>query len=149
MSKTLSCVFLGAVSLGGEGVLAEGSKGFLPYFNSTSVASGDVIYQEYCASCHGVALEGADNWREPDDDGMMPAPPHNETGHTWHHPDKQLFLITKYGTEKLVGGEYRSNMAGFDETLSDQDILDVLAYIKSTWPKTVIQRHNQINARSG
>ena len=32
---------------------------------------------------------------------MLPAPPHNETGHTWHHPDEMLFAITKYGREGL------------------------------------------------
>ena len=41
-------------------------------------------YQEYCASCHGVNLEGQANWRSRNQDGTLPAPPHDETGHTWH-----------------------------------------------------------------
>jgi len=42
-------------------------------------------YQELCASCHGVNLEGQPNWREYKADGSLPAPPHDEAGHTWHH----------------------------------------------------------------
>ena len=84
-----------------------------------------------------------------DADGYLPAPPHDETGHTWHHPDDVLVAITTHGTEALIGGDYRSNMIGFGDVLSDQDILDVLAYIKSTWPDRVIERHDEINARAG
>ena len=130
-------------------VQGQTSSGILPYEDPDRVANGKAIYQENCASCHGAKLEGAENWRDRDEDGFLPAPPHDDTGHTWHHPDQQLFLITKLGTEKIVGDGYRSNMIGFGDVLSDQDILDVLAYIKSTWPKTVIERHNQINDRAG
>lgn len=75
----------------------------------------------------------------------MPAPPHDATGHSWHHPDTQLFLTTKFGTEALVGGTYKSDMKGFGDILSDAQILEVLAYIKSTWPKRVADRHTEIS----
>ena len=52
-------------------------------------------YQEYCASCHGVNLEGQSNWRSRNEDGTLPAPPHDETGHTWHHETEMLFEYTK------------------------------------------------------
>ena len=81
-----------------------------------------------------------------DDQGYLPAPPHDATGHTWHHPDTQLFAITRHGTAALVGNGYKSRMEGFGDTLSDDDILAVLAYIKSTWPPGIIARHNAINA---
>ena len=58
---------------------------------------GRVVYVENCGSCHGVALEGAANWQQRDVDGYLPAPPHDETGHTWHHSGSYLFLMTKYG----------------------------------------------------
>ena len=67
--------------------------------------------------------------------GKLPAPPHDATGHTWHHPDRQLFAITKYGSAAIVGNNYESDMAGFWESLSDDEIWDVLAYIKSQWPE--------------
>ena len=76
----------------------------------------------------------------------MPAPPHDERGHTWHHPDAQLYEITRLGTEAVVGGGYRSRMIGFGDTLDDADIRAVLAFIKSTWPRQIIERHDELNA---
>ncbi len=58
------------------------------------------IYLKYCASCHGEQLQGQSNWRQRDAEGYLPAPPHDESGHTWHHSDTYLFLMTKYGIEK-------------------------------------------------
>lgn len=125
-------------------VLAEG-KGFLPYRNAEALARGAQVYEENCASCHGAKLEGEENWRQPGADGRLPAPPHDPTGHTWHHPDMVLFRLTKYGPAALVGGDYESNMPGFEGVLSDQDIVAVLAYIKSTWPKEIVEAHNARN----
>ena len=124
---------------------AETPAGLLPYTDATAIKSGQAIYQAQCAACHGADLEGERNWRDRDAEGYLPAPPHDETGHTWHHPDIQLFMITKHGTEALVGNGYKSNMMGFGDILSDQEILEVLAYIKSTWPRRVVATHNRIN----
>ncbi|MDQ7071275.1 MAG: cytochrome c [Rhodobacterales bacterium] len=121
------------------------SGGFLPYQDAERVASGATVYTYYCASCHGLDLSGEANWRSPDEDGYLPAPPHDQTGHTWHHPDEQLFLTVKYGTEKLVGGNYKSRMDGYGSILTDNEIMDVLAFIKSRWPAPVVKRHNQVN----
>ena len=60
------------------------------------------VYAEKCASCHGVALEGRLTGSQRDADGYLPAPPHDETGHTWHHPDLVPLLMTKYGIERLL-----------------------------------------------
>lgn len=120
----------------------------LPYRDPVVVAEGKAIYEAQCAACHGVNLEGEDNWRSPGPDGKLPAPPHDETGHTWHHPDPQLFLITKYGTEAMVGGSYRSNMIGFEDLLTDEQIIAALAYIKSTWPEDIQARHTEMNSRA-
>ena len=68
---------------------------------------------------------------------MLPAPPHDETGHTWHHNDALLFDVTKLGSTAVIGDDYKSNMPGFSETMSDGEIWAVLAYIKSTWPAGV------------
>lgn len=109
------------------------------------VAAGAEIYTAQCAACHGANLEGEPNWREAKPDGLLPAPPHDETGHTWHHPDMQLFMITKYGTEAMVGGNYRSAMMGFGDVLSDSEIIAVLSYIKSTWPPHIREVHDERN----
>lgn len=144
MKQAGTAAILGGVALiatVGAGV----AEGFLPYENTGAVARGQAIYDENCASCHGANLEGEDNWRDRGADGLMPAPPHDESGHTWHHPDQVLFAITKYGTAKVVGQGYESNMPGFEDVLSDEQILEVLAYIKSTWPARVIDMHNARN----
>ena len=127
-------------------VLAQGP---LPYTDAARVAAGAELYAENCASCHGADLQGQPNWKVRDADGYLPAPPHDVTGHTWHHPDTQLIDIVSRGTEAIVGNGYASRMIGYGEILSDQEIRDVLAYIKSTWPAEVIEMHNDINARSG
>ena len=46
---------------------------------------GRSAYSDYCASCHGTNLEDQLNWRQRDQNGYLPAPPHDETGHTRHH----------------------------------------------------------------
>ena len=66
------------------------------------VALGKTIYQAQCAACHGARLEGQPNWRERDNAGRLPAPPHDASGHTWHHPDAVLFDITKHGAAKAA-----------------------------------------------
>ncbi len=101
------------------------------------VARGTRIYAQSCASCHGARLEGQGDWRSPNPDGTYPAPPHDADGHTWHHPDSLLFRYTKLGGRealKDVPG-VKSAMPGFGDGLSDQDIWDVLAFIKSHWPE--------------
>ncbi len=106
---------------------------------SDDLAQGAALYAEHCASCHGAELEGAPDWRRRGDDGLYPAPPHDETGHTWHHGDRLLFDYTKLGGEGLLAArgitDFESGMPGFAESLTDDDIHDVLAFIKSTWPE--------------
>lgn len=134
-----------AATLGGTAVQAQ-DAGLLPWRDPGAVARGAGLYAEYCAACHGADLAGAPDWQRPDARGRMPAPPHDASGHTWHHPDALLFRITKYGTAAVVGDGYQSDMAGFGEVLDDDQILEVLAYIKSTWPRQVIETHDRINA---
>lgn len=114
-----------------------------------TVAQGKQIYAENCASCHGANLEGqVEDWRSPGPDGLMPAPPHDETGHTWHHPDEILFKITKLGIVKAANlKDYKSAMPAYENILSDAEIIAVLSYIKSTWPDEVRAGHDEMNAR--
>ena len=107
---------------------------------------GKNVYMENCASCHGAALEGQANWKQRDPDGYMPAPPHDVSGHTWHHPSSYLFLMTKYGIEKMIGEEYPNNMPAYENELTDNEIIAVLSYIKSTWPKPIQRQHDEISA---
>ena len=99
------------------------------------VALGAEIYRQHCAACHGTKLEGQPSWRERLPNGRLPAPPHDESGHTWHHPDEVLFGITKHGlvAGKYAPANYESDMPAFDGKLSDEEIWAVLAYIKGHW----------------
>ena len=105
------------------------------------LTNGQTLYTEQCASCHGANLEGQPDWRSPDEDGVLPAPPHDETGHTWHHDNQLLFEYTRLGGEEALAARgvtgFQSGMPGFGEALSDNDIWDVLGYIRSTWPDRV------------
>ena len=102
------------------------------------LARGQALYAQHCASCHGADLSGQPDWRERKPDGRLPAPPHDASGHTWHHPMDMLFDMTKQGLVPPLAPEgYQSDMPGFKGVLSDDEIRDVLAYIESTWPEPV------------
>ena len=113
--------------------------------DSQSVAQGQALYKANCASCHGEKLEGQPNWKSRNTAGLMPAPPHDQSGHTWHHADILLFELTKFGLSKIAGAEYKSDMPAFGEIMSDQEITATLSYIKSTWPLNIRKKHDQIN----
>ena len=113
------------------------------------VALGEAVYAENCASCHGANLEGqTPDWRVPGPDGRLPAPPHDETGHTWHHDGDTLFRLTKHGLSELLGPDstYESAMPAYEGVLTDEEILAVLSFIKSTWPADVRARHDAMEA---
>lgn len=96
--------------------------------------TGAQLYAAHCALCHGARLEGQAYWRHRLPNGKMPAPPHDESGHTWHHPDAVLFGITKYGlVPPYAPAGYASDMPGFADRLSDDEIRSVLAFIASHW----------------
>lgn len=114
--------------------------------DATPVSLGRAVYSENCASCLGARLEGQPNWRIRKPDGKLPAPPHDQTGHTWHHPDEQLFRITEIGVRPpLAPDGYKSDMPAFGGVLADKEIWAVLAFIKSTWPQEIQRRQKRRN----
>jgi len=116
-----------------------------------TLALGQKLYSQHCGACHGMKLEGQPSWQRKLPNGRMPAPPHDESGHTWHHTDEVLFGITKLGlVPPYAPPGYQSDMPAFAGTLSDQEIRAVLAYIKSHWktPELLAAREEIIrNAR--
>jgi len=106
---------------------------------------GQDIYREHCAACHGRFRQGQRDWRKRRGDGRLPAPPHDEYGHTWHHPDHILFAITKFGPAAVIGDpSYPSDMPAYEDILTDEEIIAVLSFIKSRWPENIKDRHDQI-----
>jgi mono/diheme cytochrome c family protein len=129
---------LGAAAYVWTGSAGDVQSGVMP--ESVDLVAGKALYAETCAACHGVNLEGQDNWRSPGEDGRLPAPPHDETGHTWHHEDQVLLNYTRLGGREMMaaqGMEFDSGMPGFGDQLTDQEIWSVLGYIKSTWPEEI------------
>ena len=107
------------------------------------VTRGKVVYDHHCASCHGANLEGQPDWRHRLSNGRLPAPPHDATGHTWHHADKNLFDMIKKGMPSIIP-DYKTDMPIFKSVLSDADIWAVLSFIESTWPADIRARQQQV-----
>lgn len=103
------------------------------------VAMGEEVYETHCAACHGFDLEGQPEWQQPYADGSLKAPPHDETGHTWHHSDAYLVESIKLGGARLEPNIGVSAMPAYEDTLTDQQIAAVLAYIKSSWPSEILE----------
>ncbi len=103
------------------------------------VQHGQQIYAVNCASCHGAQLEGQPSWQKPLPTGHLPAPPHNQSGHTWHHPDEVLFHVIMAGTT------YESDMPAFQGLLSDHDVWATLSFIKSTWPEEIRRKQPSLS----
>ncbi|MBA5775575.1 cytochrome c [Stappia sp. F7233] len=133
---------------GGPTAKAEGVTFLGEPLTPEQIGLGRELYAANCASCHGSKLEGQPDWQRRLPNGRMPAPPHNETGHTWHHADRQLFTITQRGVSAVVPG-YESDMPAFEGVLSDAEIAAVLAYIKSTWPERQREFQAKVSARDG
>jgi mono/diheme cytochrome c family protein len=110
------------------------------------LALGEQVYRRQCAACHGAQLQGQPDWRQRDAQGLLPAPPHDASGHTWHHPDEVLIRITKYGVASGAGlASYRTAMPIYDGVLSDEEILAVLSWIKAQWPPHIRAKHDGMN----
>ena len=113
----------------------------LPIMPETvDLSQGATLYAENCAACHGAELEGQPDWRSPGPDGILPAPPHDDTGHTWHHSDAVLYNPPALGGEEVMacmGLPFDSGMPGFADILTPQEIWNILAYIQSTWPDRI------------
>jgi mono/diheme cytochrome c family protein len=102
--------------------------------NAARVALGERVYAQHCAVCHGAKLEGQPQWRRRLPNGRLPAPPHDESGHTWHHPDRVLFAITRNGlAPPYAPPDYESDMPAYAGRLTDDEIWAALAFIKSRW----------------
>jgi mono/diheme cytochrome c family protein len=125
------------------GAMAWRSKGsaIIPLDDPKRVSQGRVLYASHCARCHGANLEGeTPDWQIRKPSGELPAPPHDASGHTWHHGDEQLFAITKHGMARFAPVGYKTAMPSFVGVLGDAEIRAVLAYIQSTWPDEIRQR---------
>lgn len=98
--------------------------------------TGQEIFASNCAACHGAAGEGHPDWRVRNEDGTLQPPPLNGEGHTWHHADGLLYRVVSEGGESFeIPGDqsFKSSMPAFGDQLSHDEIIEVLAYVKSLW----------------
>lgn len=113
------------------------------------LSAGAELYAENCSSCHGANLEGAEDWRGYNEDGTLKPPPHDASGHTWHHADSLLFDYVKLGgaeaMAKVALEEFNSGMPGFGDLLSDEEIWKILDFIKSSWPEKIREAQEEIS----
>jgi mono/diheme cytochrome c family protein len=131
-----------------KGIERAGSSAFwIAPAKGLSLSEGKQLYGQFCVSCHGAQMQGQGNWRERMANGRLPAPPHDVTGHTWHHPDWQLLSMVKDGfVPGLTAPEgYESDMPAFAAALTDGQIKTILAYIKTYWPADVLKAQKEIS----
>ncbi len=85
-----------------------------------SVAAGKAVYAQHCAVCHGVDGHGDG----PAAARLSPPPTDLYAAHVDYHSDKQLY-------DWIHDGINGSAMTGFKGQLSDQQIWDVVNYVRS------------------
>lgn len=115
----------------GRGIAAEQ---VVRNFDPAQMARGQAIFQKNCAVCHGEQAEGTSDWRKPLENGRYPPPPLNGTAHAWHHSTEELKRFILSG-----GPPGEGRMPGWEGVLQDQEIDDILIWIKSLWPEEVYQ----------
>lgn len=97
------------------------------------VWAGFTLYKTNCAQCHGRNLQGQPLWHLQDGFEHQRAPAHDDTGHTWQHPDEDLFQMIRTGRFPNDLGEVALNMPAFGERLHDGEILEIISFMKSRW----------------
>jgi cytochrome c len=130
-----------------KGALRDNSYLTLDIKNLQMVEYGSQVYIAQCAGCHGAKLQGQANWKIRNLDGTFPAPPHDATGHTWHHSDQFLFNYIKKGGQDLMSDGNKSGMPAFGNVLNNNDIWAVLVYIKSQWSPKIQARKAKKNPK--
>ncbi len=124
---------ISAVELQGQTAKTATALPPLPTLDAAQVQAGRVIYQRHCAACHGAKAEGVPHWATPGPDGLYPAPPHDNTGHTWHHSDRVLYETIYSGMGDPLRPDAPLRMLAWGQQLSDAEIRAVIEYFKSLW----------------
>lgn len=129
----LLVVALGLAACGRQTAASSTTGVPYPTLDATQVEQGQAIYQQQCASCHGKNAEGAPGWPTPAADGLEPAPPQNDSGHTWHHPDRVLYEVIPDGMNDPLQPDSPLRMPAWGDKLNDAEIRALVEYFKSLW----------------
>ena len=113
-------------------ILNQNTERVVRNFDPVQVQRGEIIFQENCENCHGKQAAGTTDWRTPGADGRFPPPPLNGTAHAWHHSTAVLKkTILKGGPPEF------SSMPAWEDKLTEQQVDDVVVWIKSLWPDEI------------
>ncbi len=96
------------------------------------IKRGESVYVANCVGCHGINGQATPDWRKPGADGKYPPPPLDGTAHAWHHSTEVLKKTILKGTPPEIG-----SMPAWEGKLTEQQIDDVIVWIKSLWPDEV------------
>ncbi|SFP98772.1 Cytochrome C oxidase, cbb3-type, subunit III [Nitrosomonas cryotolerans] len=105
-------------------------------FDPAQIKQGETAYRANCTGCHGQKGEAGPNWRQPGKDGRYPPPPLNGTAHTWHHTTEALKKTILKGGPPGNNG-MPSGMPAWENKLTEQQVDDILVWIKSLWPDEI------------
>lgn len=138
-----SLVLCAAAALAAPAVVAGTAKE-----SAQRIDAGRRIYQAQCEACHGPHGEGQPGWEGLNASGEKPAPPHDRSGHTWKHSDAMLYRIVAEGWRDPFNKTQRLTMPAFGQTLTPDQIRDVIAYLKTLWTprQRAFQREESRNA---
>ena len=123
-------------------ILTRTASATVPPARDTATSSGQAIFRANCAVAHGADGEGQPDWHIKKPDGVLPAPPLNGGGHTWHHGDGTLYTYVSRGGKAFESPDipsFKSGMPAFGEVLSHDDIIAVIEYVKSLWGDKVAE----------
>lgn len=116
---------MGKASIGVLGFVIVGLLSSLVAAGSlqTNLKRGEALYQQHCARCHGASGDGLGR----DVKDLVIPPASFQSMKSRSKTDMELFLAIKQGV-------LFSPMHGWADRLSDQEIRDVLDYIRSLAP---------------
>jgi len=90
----------------------------------TSIAKGKLVYDQYCLSCHQADGGGVPNMNPPLERS------------TWVAGDKKVLiniLLNGFNQKVLIDGDYYSNTMPAQSALTDQQIADVLTFVRNNF----------------
>lgn len=94
-----------------------------------AVERGLTLFKSNCQQCHQARGVGENVPRAIRHPNFIPAMPLNENSHAWHHGDDQLVQTIRRGNKR---------MPPFDKVLSEPQLRDLVAYMKSLWSPRIL-----------